>query len=56
MKLKGAEGVQKYIITEVLKVYKNNGVEINDKHVEIITRQMLRKCKVEDSGDTHMLT
>ncbi|HHV41250.1 MAG TPA: DNA-directed RNA polymerase subunit beta' [Clostridiaceae bacterium] len=56
MSIKGAEGVQKYIITEVLKVYKNNGVEINDKHIEIIARQMLRKCKIDDSGDTHMLT
>ncbi len=56
MKVKGAEGVQKYIITEVLKVYKNNGVEINDKHIEIIARQMLRKCKIDDSGDTGMLT
>ncbi|NLB09794.1 MAG: DNA-directed RNA polymerase subunit beta' [Clostridiaceae bacterium] len=56
MRIKGPEGVQKYIITEVLKVYKNNGVDINDKHIEIIARQMLRKCRIEDSGDTDMLT
>ncbi len=56
MKIKGARGVQKYIISEVLKVYKNNGVEINDKHIEIIVRQMLRKYKIEDPGDTHLLT
>ena len=56
MKIKGARGVQKYIIAEVLKVYKNNGVEINDKHIEIIVRQMLRKFKIEDPGETNMLT
>jgi DNA-directed RNA polymerase subunit beta' len=56
MKIKGAAGVQKYIISEVLKVYKNNGVEINDKHLEIIVRQMLRKVKVDDPGDTLLIT
>ena len=56
MKIKGARGVQKYIISEVLKVYKNNGVEINDKHIEIIVRQMLRKFKIDDPGDTQLLT
>ena len=56
MKIKGARGVQKYIISEVLKVYKNNGVEINDKHIEIIVRQMLRKYKIDDPGDTQLLT
>ncbi len=56
MKIKGARGVQKYIIAEVLKVYKNNGVEINDKHIEIIVRQMLRKYRIEDPGDTQLLT
>ena len=56
MKIKGARGVQKYIIAEVLKVYKNNGVEINDKHIEIIVRQMLRKFKIENPGDTQLLT
>ncbi|HHX30948.1 MAG TPA: DNA-directed RNA polymerase subunit beta', partial [Clostridiaceae bacterium] len=56
MKIKGARGVQKYIISEVLKVYKNNGVEINDKHIEIIVRQMLRKYKIDDPGETQLLT
>ena len=55
MKISCAHGVQKYIISEVVKVYKNNGVEINDKHVEIITRQMMRKIRVEDAGDTDMM-
>ena len=39
-----------------MKVYKNNGVEINDKHIEIIVRQMLRKYKIDDPGDTQLLT
>ncbi|MDD4541176.1 MAG: DNA-directed RNA polymerase subunit beta' [Eubacteriales bacterium] len=56
MKIKGARAVQGYIIREVLKVYKNNGVDINDKHVEIIVRQMLRKLTVDDPGDTELLT
>jgi DNA-directed RNA polymerase subunit beta' len=56
MRIKGVRGVQKYIIGEVLKVYKNNGVEINDKHLEIITRQMMRKIKIDDPGDTELMT
>jgi DNA-directed RNA polymerase subunit beta' len=56
MRIKGVRGVQKYIIREVLKVYKNNGVEINDKHIEIITRQMMRKIRVDDPGDTELMT
>ncbi len=56
MRVKGVRGVQKYIIHEVLKVYKNNGVEINDKHVEIITRQMMRKIRIDDPGDTDLMT
>ncbi|NLC26279.1 MAG: DNA-directed RNA polymerase subunit beta', partial [Fastidiosipila sp.] len=56
MKVKGARGVQSYIIREVMKVYKNNGVDINDKHVEIIVRQMLRKLRIDDPGDTNLLT
>ncbi len=56
MKIKGPQGVQKYIISEVIKVYNNNGVEINDKHVEIITRQMLRKVRIDDAGDTDLMT
>ncbi|NLV48708.1 MAG: DNA-directed RNA polymerase subunit beta' [Clostridiaceae bacterium] len=56
LRIKGVRGVQQYIISEVLKVYKNNGVEINDKHIEIITRQMIRKMRVDDPGDTDLLT
>ncbi len=56
MAIKGAQGVQRYIINEVLKVYKNNGVDINDKHIEIIVRQMLKKIKIDDPGDTDFLT
>jgi len=56
MKVKGVRGVQNYIIGEVVKVYKNNGVEINDKHIEIITRQMMRKVRVDDPGDTELMT
>ncbi len=56
MRIKGPEGVQRYIISEVIKVYNNNGVEINDKHVEIIARQMLRRIRVDDAGDTELMT
>ena len=56
MQIKGVRGVQNYIISEVLKVYKNNGVDINEKHIEIIARQMLRKVKIDDPGDTNLLT
>ena len=52
--IKGAEGVFEYVISEVQKVYRNQGVDINDKHIEVIARQMLRKIKVEDGGDTDM--
>jgi DNA-directed RNA polymerase subunit beta' len=56
MRIKGVSGVQRYIIREVLKVYKNNGVEINDKHIEIIARQMMRKIRIDDPGDTELMT
>ena len=52
--IKGPEGVYEYLISEVQKVYRNQGVDINDKHIEVIARQMLRKMKVEDGGDTDM--
>ena len=55
LKTKGVKGVQDYMMREVLKVYKNNSVDVNDKHMEIIIRQMLRKVKVEESGDTDIL-
>ena len=53
--VQGVLEVQKYLVQEVQEVYRSQGVNINDKHIEVIVRQMLRKCKVEDSGDTMML-
>ena len=55
LKIRGVKGVQMYLLQEVQKVYRLQGVEINDKHIEIIIRQMLRKVRIEDSGDTDML-
>ncbi len=55
LKTKGIKGVQDYMMAEVHKVYKNSSVDVNDKHLEIIIRQMLRKVKVEESGDTEFL-
>ena len=52
--IKGPEGVFEYLISEVQKVYRNQDVDINDKHIEVIARQMLKKVKVEDQGDTGM--
>ncbi|MCD8187588.1 MAG: DNA-directed RNA polymerase subunit beta' [Ruminococcus sp.] len=51
----GTHAVQNYIITEVQKVYRLQGVDINDKHIEVIVRQMLRKIKVEDTGSSYLL-
>ncbi len=51
----GAEAVRNYIITEVQKVYRLQGVDVNDKHIEVITRQMLRRVKIEDSGSSYLL-
>ncbi|OWZ84497.1 DNA-directed RNA polymerase subunit beta' [Natranaerobius trueperi] len=55
LKVKGARGVQLYILQEVQKVYRMQGVDISDKHVEVIIRQMLKKVKIEEAGDTDML-
>ena len=52
--IKGPEGVYEYLISEVQKVYRNQGVDINDKHIEVIGRQMLKKVKVADNGDTKL--
>ena len=52
--ISGPQGVFEYIIAEVQKVYRNHGVDINDKHIELIARQMLKKVRVEDNGDTDM--
>jgi len=55
LKIKGIRGVQAYLLHEVQKVYRMQGVDINDKHIEVIIRQMLRKVKIEDPGDTNLL-
>ena len=51
----GPKAVQNYIITEVQKVYRLQGVDINDKHIEVIVRQMMRKVKIDDSGSSYLL-
>ena len=51
----GREAVQQYLVDEVQKVYRSQGVSINDKHIELITRQMLRKVRIETPGDTELL-
>jgi DNA-directed RNA polymerase subunit beta' len=55
LKVKGVRGVQTYLLREVQRVYRLQGVDINDKHIEVVIRQMLRKVKVEDAGDTNLL-
>lgn len=55
LEFKGIKTVQNYILREVQKVYRTQGVDINDKHIEIIIRQMLKKYRVKNSGDTNLL-
>lgn len=55
LKIKGISAVQTYLLQEVQKVYRLQGVEISDKHIEVIIRQMMKKVKIEDSGDTSMM-
>ncbi|MBQ8291825.1 MAG: DNA-directed RNA polymerase subunit beta', partial [Clostridia bacterium] len=55
LRVQGVKGVQDYILEQVQSVYRSQGVEINDKHVEIIVRQMLKKVRVENAGDTNLL-
>ena len=55
LKIKGIKGVQAYMLKEVQSVYHSHGVDISDKHIEVIIRQMLRKVQIEDAGDTEML-
>ena len=50
--IKGPEGVYEYLIQEVQKVYRNQGVDINEKHIELIARKMIKKVRVEDNGAT----
>ena len=55
LRLNGVEGVYQYLLKEVQRVYKQQGVDINDKHIEVIVSQMLSKYKIEDAGDTELL-
>ena len=55
LSIKGIHAVQDYLIEEVQKVYRMQGVDINDKHIEVIVRQMLKKVRIEDAGDTAIL-
>lgn len=55
LKTQGLQAVQRYVLQEVQKVYRSQGVDISDKHIEIMIRQMLKKVRIEDSGDTSML-
>jgi len=56
LRISGVEAVQDYLVQSVQAVYRQQGVEINDKHIEVIIRQMMRKVKVEEPGDTELLT
>jgi len=55
LKIKGIQAVQSYLLREVQKVYRLQGVDINDKHIEVIIRQMMKKVKVDEAGDTKLL-
>ena len=55
MRIRGTEACQNYIIQEIQRVYRQQGVDINDKHIEVIVRQMLKKCIVDDAGDTDLI-
>ena len=55
LRISGVEAVQNYLVQNVQAVYRQQGVDINDKHIEVIVRQMMRKVKVEDAGDTSLL-
>lgn len=55
LRVLGVQATQNYIVKEVQKVYRSQGVEINDKHIEIIVHQMLRKIKIDDPGDSEWL-
>ena len=55
LRIKGLEALQTYLLQEIQSVYRSQGVDINDKHIEIIVRQMLRRVKIEEAGDTEFL-
>ncbi len=56
LRIRGTSAVHEYLIQEVLKVYRQQGVDISDKHIEVIVRQMMRKVRVENAGDTELLS
>ena len=56
LRISGVEAVQDYLVQSVQAVYRQQGVDINDKHIEVIIRQMMRKVRIEDPGDTNLLT
>ena len=56
LQIKGITAVQDYMLREVQRVYRMQGVDINDKHIEVMIRQILRKVKIEDPGDTELLS
>lgn len=55
LRISGVRATQRYLVQQVLGVYKSQGVEINDKHIEVMVRQMMRKIRIEEAGDTYML-
>ncbi len=55
LRIKGPSAVQQYLVNEVQEVYRLQGVKINDKHFEVVVRQMMRKVRIDDSGDTTFL-
>lgn len=55
LRISGPAATRHYLVQQVLSVYKSQGVEINDKHVEVMVRQMMRKYRIDDAGDTKML-
>ncbi|MEF2836294.1 MAG: DNA-directed RNA polymerase subunit beta', partial [Oscillospiraceae bacterium] len=55
LRISGVEAVQDYLVQSVQAVYRQQGVDINDKHIEVIIRQMMRKVRIEESGDTNLL-
>jgi DNA-directed RNA polymerase subunit beta' len=55
LRISGVQATQRYIVQQVLGVYKSQGVEINDKHIEVMVRQMMRKIRIDEAGDTSML-
>ena len=55
LRIKGANAVQEYLVNEIQEVYRMQGVKINDKHIEVIVRQMLQKVRIVDSGDSQFI-